>query len=92
MIMKTVKLPDPITRPAKKEGEEPVVISELDIRQPRAGELRNLEVMSIIRMDYNSHKTLIPRICPKITAADIDQMTPRNLLAIQQEIVDFFMA
>lgn len=82
--MKTVKLPTPI-----KIGD--TEITEVALREPRAGELRGLEVVSLLRMDYASTRTLLPRICPQLTANVIDDMSPRNLLAIQTEVVDFFV-
>lgn len=88
--MKTVKLPDPIQRTRGPEGEDRN-IKEVQLRQPRAGELRGLEVVSLLRMDFNSHRTLLPRICPMLTANDIDAMTPKTLLELQQEVVGFFV-
>ncbi|MGY3887187.1 phage tail assembly protein [Aeromonas aquatica] len=82
--MKTVELPTPI-----KIGETDV--AEFSIREPRSGELRGLEVASILRMDYNTHRTLIPRICPQLTANVMDQLSPKNLLAVQTEVVGFFV-
>ena len=90
-MMKPVSLPVPIIRPAKVEGQEPTEITEIQLREPRAGELRGLEVVALLRMDYTSHRTLIPRICPALTANDIDALNPRNLLAIQTEVVGFFV-
>ncbi|MGL5589074.1 MAG: phage tail assembly protein [Aeromonas veronii] len=89
-MMKTVKLPTPIKRPAGPEGEDRDV-KEVSIREPRAGELRGLETVALLRMDYNSHRTIIPRLCPQLTANDVDGMDPKTLLAVQQEIVSFFV-
>ncbi|MGL4355663.1 MAG: phage tail assembly protein [Aeromonas sobria] len=83
-MMKPIKLPTPIQR-----GE--TEIKDIQLRQPRAGELRGLETVALLRMDYNSHRTLIPRLCPVLTANDIDAMDPKTLLAIQQEVVGFFV-
>lgn len=82
--MKSVKLPTTI-----KLGDKDV--TELTIREPRAGELRGLEVVSLLRMDYTQHRTLIPRVCPALTVNDVDNLSPKNLVAIQQEIVGFFV-
>ncbi|MGL5285897.1 MAG: phage tail assembly protein [Aeromonas sp.] len=90
MNMIKVKLPTPIQRPAGENGEDRNV-TEIALRQPRAGELRGLEVVALLRMDYTSHRTLIPRICPQVTANDLDQMDPKTLMAIQTEVVGFFV-
>ena len=89
-MMKSVKLPTPIKRPVGPEGENRD-ITEVQLREPRAGELRGLETVALLRMDYNSHRTIIPRLCPQLTAADIDAMAAKTLLAVQQEIVGFFV-
>ncbi|MGL5286164.1 MAG: phage tail assembly protein [Aeromonas sp.] len=83
-MMKPVTLPTPI-----KRGE--TEISVVHFRAPKGGELRGLETIALLRMDYVSHRTLIPRICPEITANDIDQMDPKTLLEVQQEVVGFFV-
>lgn len=82
--MKKVKLPSPLKR---ESGD----IKEVHIREPKGGDLRGFEIVSILRMDYTAHRTLIPRICPEITANDIDQMDPRTLVAVQSEVVGFFV-
>lgn len=84
MTMKKVKLPDPV-----KRGDK--LIEEITLRQPAAGALRGLETVSVLRMDFVSHQTLIPRICSELTKDDIANMTPKTLLAVQTEIVDFFV-
>ncbi|MGL4755663.1 MAG: phage tail assembly protein [Aeromonadaceae bacterium] len=88
--MITIKLPTPIKRKEGPNGENND-ISEVMMREPKGGELRGLETLALIRMDYASHRTLIPRICPQITANDIDAMDPKTLLAVQQELVGFFV-
>lgn len=83
-MMKSVKLPDPV-----KRGD--TEIAEIQLRQPKAGELRGLEVVALLRMDFTSHQTLIPRICPMLTKDDVGNMTPKTLLEVQQEVVGFFV-
>lgn len=88
--MKPVKLPTPIKRTPGPEGEDRDV-KEVTFREPKGGDLRGFETIAILRMDYNAHRTLIPRICPQVTANDIDAMDPKTLLALQTEVVDFFV-
>lgn len=82
--MKIVPLPTPI-----KRGE--IELTKVTMREPKGGELRGLETVAILRMDYTAHRTLIPRICPELTANDVDAMDPKNLLEVQQAVVGFFV-
>lgn len=79
---RTVTLKTPI-----KRGEEEV--NTVRLREPRAGELRGLENFSILRMDVSAHRTLVPRLCD-MTANEFDNLSPKDLLAVQQEVVAFF--
>ncbi|MCG9780416.1 phage tail assembly protein [Photobacterium damselae] len=80
---KTVKLNQPI-----KRGEEE--ITEITLREPKSGELRGLELFSVLRMDVTAHRTLIPRIS-NVTANEFDQFGPKDLAIVTNEVVSFFM-
>ena len=41
-------------------------------------------------MNVGAHRTLIPRIS-NITANEFDLLRPKDLIAVQQEVVAFFM-
>lgn len=88
--MMKVTLPTSIKRPAGPAGESRD-ITEIHLKEPKGGDLRGFETVAILRMDYNAHRTLIPRICPQVTANDIDAMDPKTLLAVQTEVVGFFV-
>lgn len=79
---RTVTLKTPI-----KRGEED--IKTVTLREPRAGELRGLDNFSVLRMDITAHRTLVPRIS-NMTANEFDALPPKDLLAVQQEVVAFF--
>lgn len=81
-MSKTVTL----TRPLKRGDQE---ITEVTLREPAAGELRGLEMFDVIRMGVNAHRTLVPRIS-NITANEFDALAPRDLLAVNTEVVGFF--
>ncbi|MCO7217122.1 phage tail assembly protein [Halomonas sp. OfavH-34-E] len=82
MENRTVTLKTPI-----KRGENE--IKEVQLREPRSGELRGLDNFSVLRMDVNAHRTLVPRIS-NLTANEFDALPPKDLLAVQQEVVAFF--
>lgn len=82
--MKAITLPTPIKRGDKD-------ITEVHLREPKGGDLRGFSTVDVLRMEYAAHRTLIPRLCPEITANDIDAMDPKTLLAIQSELVGFFV-
>ncbi len=83
MEQQTVTLENPI-----KRGDNE--ITEVTLRQPKAGELRGLKNFDVLQMDVTAHRTLIPRIS-NITANEFDDLFPVDLLAVQQEAVSFFM-
>ena len=83
-MMKNVPLPKPITIGDKE-------ITSIDLRKPKAGEMRGLKTMDLLQMDINAHSTLVPRICPEITTAVFNDLEPENLTVIQGEVVNFFV-
>ncbi|CAH0531143.1 phage tail assembly protein [Vibrio hippocampi] len=64
-------------------------ITEINLREPDTGSLRGLEMFSILRMDINTHRQLVPRISD-ITANEFDMLKPSDLVAVQTEVVGFF--
>ena len=80
--MPVVALSKPI-----KRGEK--TVNEVTLREPSAGELRGLDNFDVMRMNVTAHRTLIPRISD-ITANEFDQLPPKDLIAIQTEVVGFF--
>lgn len=81
--MKTVTL----SRPLKRGDDE---IKTVELREPSAGELRNLDNFDVLRMNVTAHRTLVPRIS-NLTANEFDMLSPKDLITVQQEIVAFFM-
>ncbi|NAX31989.1 phage tail assembly protein [Vibrio sp. V37_P2S8PM304] len=64
-------------------------IKKITFREPDTGTLRGLEMFSILRMDVNTHRQLVPRISD-ITANEFDMLKPYDLVAVQSEVVSFF--
>lgn len=79
--------PVPLKRPIKRGDTE---ITEVTFREPGAGELRGLDMFDVIRMNVTAHRTLVPRIA-NITANEFDLLAPKDLMAVQTEVVAFFM-
>lgn len=75
-----------LKKPLKRGDTE---ITEINFREPDTGTLRGLEMFSILRMDVNTHRQLVPRISD-ITANEYDMLKPSDLVAVQTEVVGFF--
>ncbi|WP_372830509.1 phage tail assembly protein [Pontibacterium sp.] len=65
-------------------------VSEIELREPKAGELRGLNNMDVLQMSVTAHRTLIPRIS-SVTANEFDQLAPADLIQLQQAVVSFFL-
>ncbi|HAS6073727.1 TPA: phage tail assembly protein [Vibrio vulnificus] len=75
-----------LKKPIKRGDDE---ITEINLREPDTGSLRGLEMFSILRMDINTHRQLVPRISD-INANEFDMLKPSDLVAVQTEVVGFF--
>jgi hypothetical protein len=75
-----------LSKPIKRGDKE---ITEISLREPTAGELRGLDNFDVMRMNVTAHRALIPRIS-ELTANEFDQLPPKDLIAIQSEVVGFF--
>jgi hypothetical protein len=75
-----------LSKPIKRGEKE---ITQVSLREPTAGELRGLDNFDIMRMNVTAHRSLIPRIS-ELTANEFDQLPPKDLIAIQSEVVSFF--
>ena len=80
-----ITLDTPLQRGAKS-------IDSITLRKPVAGELRGIELAGLLRLDVGSLQTLVPRISsPTLTAHDVAQLDPADLLQIGSEVVGFFV-
>ncbi|TGR41848.1 phage tail assembly protein [Mesorhizobium sp. M00.F.Ca.ET.151.01.1.1] len=81
----TITLDCPIQR-----GEQ--VITAVTLRKPNAGELRGIKLVELLQMDVSALATLLPRITlPTLTAADVNQLDPADLVAIGTLAAGFFV-
>lgn len=76
-----------LTRPFKRGDTD---IETVTLREPSAGELRGLDSMDVLRMAVDAHKKLVPRISG-ITENEFNLLSPKDLVLIQNEVVNFFV-
>ena len=66
--------------------------TKIDIRKPRSGELRGLQVAALLQMDYNQLETLAPRVTtPILHKQHVAAMDPADLTQLGSEITDFLL-
>ena len=81
----TVELDTPITRDDKK-------IESVDLRKPKAGELRGLSLADVLNLDVDSITKLVPRIStPTLTEHEVRNMDPADLVECGKEIAIFLL-
>jgi len=67
-------------------------IDTLQLRKPKAGELRGLSLQDVITSDITALLTLIPRISnPPLTGPEADALDPADLAEIGGVVRGFFM-
>lgn len=77
--------------------EEPIVrgrttITEITLRKPKGGELRNLNLQDILQTDVTAMLKLIPRISnPPLTQDEADDLEAPDLATLAGTIRGFFM-
>jgi predicted pyridoxine 5'-phosphate oxidase superfamily flavin-nucleotide-binding protein len=76
-----------LNKPLKRGDNE---IKTVTFREPDTGSLRGLEMFGVLRMDINTHRTLVPRIS-NLDANLFDMLSPKDLVAVQNKVVSFFM-
>lgn len=82
---KTVTLDTPIKR-GKTE------IKEVILRKPQSGALRGVRLQALMEMDVNAVMAVLPRVsAPALTAQEVNEMDPADLLALSVEVVTFLL-
>lgn len=82
---KTVTLDTPIKR-GKTE------ITEVLLRKPQSGALRGVRLQALMEMDVNAVMAVLPRVsAPALTAQEVNEMDPADLLALSVEVVTFLL-
>lgn len=82
---KPITLQQPVPR-----GSSP--ITEVQIRTPKAGELRGVQLSALLASDYDALRTVLPRITvPTINPPEIDEMDPADVVKLSGEVVGFLL-
>jgi len=82
---RTVTLDCPLIR-----GEQ--TLDTVQVRRPKAGELRGLNLRALSELDYVALETLLPRITtPMLTKQDVSELDPSDLMQMGTEVVDFLL-
>ena len=67
-------------------------ITEVQLRKPKAGEMRGLNMADVLQMDVNALTKLLPRITtPILTEAEIGNMDPADLMQLGSEVSTFLV-
>lgn len=78
-----------LQHPIQREGG---AITQLTLRKPKAGELRSLNIQSLMVGDVSAVMTLLPRISsPIITAHEAAQLEAEDIAEAAGSIMLFFM-
>lgn len=81
----TIELDEPIQR-----GK--TIITELQIRKPKAGELRGVSLMELAQMDVLALRKVLPRITtPTLTDIEIGNMDPADILQCGVAVAGFLV-
>ena len=82
---RTVTLDQPL-----KRGE--TEFATLEIRRPKAGELRGLNLRTLSELDYTALESLLPRITtPMLSKQEVADLDPSDLMQLGAEVVDFLL-
>ena len=66
-------------------------VSELQIREPDAGELRGVKLAELLQGEAGAVLTVLPRIAlPGITPAEADRLSAQDVVAVYTELALFF--
>lgn len=81
----TIELDEPIQRGS-------TTIAELQLRKPKAGELRGVSLMELAQMDIQALRKVLPRItAPALTDAEIGNMAPADIMQCGVAVAGFLL-
>lgn len=80
-----VKLQKPL-----QHGEDK--IDEIELREPKSGELRGISMVELIQLKTDAVFELIPRISnPPLTDVEVAELSASDLFLISSEIANFLV-
>lgn len=65
-------------------------VSIVEIREPKAGELRGLKIADLVQLDVGAMATLLPRIS-NLRARDMENLSTSDLTNLFTETLGFFV-
>ena len=81
----TITLDTPITRGAQ-------TIATVDLRRPKSGELRGVNLSDLAQLDVSALIKVLPRVSmPTLTGVDVENLDPSDLMKLGAEIVGFLL-
>jgi len=84
-VYQTVTLDEPIIRGSQ-------TITSVQLRKPKSGELRGVSLAELGQMDVSALQRILPRITtPTLTAQDIANLDPADLLSLGVEVTLFLL-
>jgi hypothetical protein len=84
-IYQTVTLDEPIVR-----GK--TLITEIQLRKPKSGALRGVSLIELGNMDVVALQRVLPRITtPTLTAQDVANLDPADLVSLGAEVAYFLV-
>ena len=67
-------------------------IEKVQVRRPRSGELRGLNIADLVQMNVAATAKLLPRITvPPLTETEINNLDPADLTQFGMEVQDFLL-
>lgn len=67
-------------------------IKEIELRTPKAGELRGLRLSELLNGEVSSIATVVERVStPTLTRDKFDELTVADLAALSTEVLSFFV-
>lgn len=77
-----------LSKPIKMGDKE---ITEIDIREPTAGELRGVKISDIVQVDVAAFELLLPRITnPALSSSHVSQLSLKDFAKFSRQVVGFF--
>jgi hypothetical protein len=67
-------------------------ITSVDLRRPKSGELRGVNLSDLAQLDVAALIKVLPRVSmPTLTSADVEGLDPSDLMKLGGEVVGFLL-